>query len=64
MAIAKAEGFNMTTEDFHKAQSELVDAEPEAAAGCINEIFNRGSEVYEIRDMDMNNKPTHDSRLD
>ena len=46
VAIAKAEGFNMTTEDLQKAQSELVDAELEAAAGGINQICEQGSENY------------------
>ena len=46
VAIAKAQGFNITTTDFQKAQSELVDAELEAAAGGINQICERGSEDY------------------
>lgn len=46
VAIAKAQGFNMTTADFQKAQSELVDAELEAAAGGINQICEQGSENY------------------
>jgi len=46
VAIAKAQGFNITTADFQKAQSELVDAELEAAAGGINQICEQGSENY------------------
>ena len=46
VAIAKAQGFNMTTADFQKAQSELVDSELEAAAGGINQICEQGSENY------------------
>jgi len=47
VAIAQAEGFKMTPEDFQKAQSESLDADLEKAAGGLSQNCVQNTSRYE-----------------